>query len=171
MTTLWEIPGMWTGQTVAVLARGPSMSKNVAEAFGVESNPVIAVSTTYQLAPWADMLFAHDLAWWQQHRDAEGFAGLRVCGQDGEIDALRVELPDERVTIAPGHVLELRNSGLMAIRIAAAAGASRILLAGFDPERGGRWDSPEARRYPGVAEGLAAIMADLRSRGVGVERV
>lgn len=95
-------------------------------------------------------------------RDARDFAGMKVCGARCE-DALYLPMPHERVTIRAGHVIEIRNSGLAAIRIAATAGARNILLLGFDPHLA-------LGRYPGMVEGLAAITAELRAIGINCER-
>ena len=72
------------------------------------------------------------------------------------------------------HTIEARNSGLAAIRIAAAMGAVRIILAGFDPDADGYFDghpAPSRRRHPWLATGLAAIINELRVRGIVVERL
>lgn len=160
--TRWAVPpDLFAGETVAVIVLGPSMTQALAD--GVRQHKRIAVNDAYALAPDADMLFAHDIAWWKRHPEAQDFAGLKVSGQEGDIDALYLAMPDEIITLAPSHILQTRNSGLMAIRIAAMAGAARILLCGFQPER-------EPEHYPGLAEGLAAIITELRAKGVEIER-
>lgn len=168
MTTLWKPDGAWPGQTVAVLASGPSMSQVVAD--GLRAHRTIAVNYTHRLAPWADMLVALDGNWPPEFR---AFAGLRVTGVlDDSLNALYAGAMYERVVIGPSHVIEIRNSGLAAIRIAADMGAARIILAGFDPERGTRWhdDEVDTGEYVGVAAGLEQISADLSARGIVVER-
>ncbi len=174
MTTPHKITPDWAGQTVAVLASGPSMSQAVADALA--SHRRIVVNYTFLLAPGADMLVALDLDR-QLWADAAGFAGLRVCGvPSDEVDALFVGHLYERIEMEPGHVIETRNSGLAAIRIAAAMGAKRIILAGFDPEQGGHFEGrphldgvPEGE-YVGLVAGLAAITAELAAQGIPVER-
>jgi len=151
-------PDLWAGETVAILA--PKMTQAVADS--VQQYRRIVVTDAYLLAPDADMLFAHDLSWWQ--REVREFAGLKVSGQQGDIDALYLRMPDEIITLAPSHVLQVRNSGLMSIRIAAMAGASKILLCGFEPEL-------EPEKYPGLVKGLADLIAELRAKGVVIERV
>jgi hypothetical protein len=129
----WEIPRLWDGQTVAVLASGPSMSQESADR--MRDRPVIAVNNTFRLAPWADMLYAADASWWA-HTNRRGFDGYEVS-----------------CSVVPG-ILKLRNagrtgysddvdcvhtygnSGAQAIQIAAKAGAARILLYGFDMKPG-----------------------------------
>jgi hypothetical protein len=161
VTTLWKVPpDLWAGQTVAILASGPSMCQALAES--VRGYPCIALNHTARFAPHADMIVALDGI---SLPKAENFAGLRVTGNDDpESDALYVGQMWERITLGPNNVVEVRNSGLAAIRIAAAAGASKILLVAFEPEA-----APGV--YPAMIEGLAAIISELRERGVEVERV
>lgn len=161
MTTAWKIEPDWLGETVAVLASGPSMSKQVAEQ--LRQYKCIVVNHTHKLAPWADMLVALDLnlpLW----ADASDFAGIRVCGvQSDKVDALYVGPMYERVQLSPMHNIEILNSGLAAIRIAERMGASTIILAGFDPEL-------NREKYPGLVEGLTALIKELAARGIIVER-
>jgi hypothetical protein len=165
---------MWAGETVAVLASGPSLTAELAES--VREHRCIVVNHSCRMAPWADMLVALDGNWPQEFRD---FAGMRVTGvEDEDLDALYIGPSYERITLAPGHVIETRNSGLTAIRIAAAAGAAKILLLGFDPETRGHWydDGADAQRqdgepYPGLTAGLNALISELRAGGIVVERI
>lgn len=132
----WSIPRLWDGQTVAILASGPSMSQAVADQ--CRGIPTIAINTTFRLAPWADMLYAADEDWWKLNPGAREFAGLKVTCMDvrGVLvlrNAGRVGYSDD-----VDCVHSLGNSGAQAIQIAAKAGAKRILLCGFDMH-GGHW--------------------------------
>jgi hypothetical protein len=163
MTTKWQVPpDMFAGEIVAIIAAGPSMTPELADS--VRQHRRIVVNDAYLLAPDANMLFAHDLSWWQKHPEAHAFVGLMVSGQEGDINTLYLPMPDEIITLAPWHILQVRNSGLMAVRIAAMAGAARILLCGFHPEL-------EPDKYPGLAAGLTALIAELREKGIEVERM
>lgn len=162
MTIPWKITPIWGGLTVAVLASGPSMNQAVADQ--LRKHKCIVVNHTYRLAPWADMMVALDanLPLWDGAKD---FRGMRVCGVDcDKIDALYAGQMHERVKLGPVHTIEILNSGLAAIRIAAAMGVGRIILAGFDPDR-----APTGK-YVGLAQGLDALIAELRASGVSVER-
>ncbi|MES2787673.1 MAG: hypothetical protein V4684_19560 [Pseudomonadota bacterium] len=173
MTTPWKAQRAWSGETVAVLASGPSLTREVADELACFKR--IAVNYSFVLAPEADMLVALDLNT-QMWADAQGFIGLRVCGvDDPALDALYAGPCYERISIAPGHVIETRNSGLAAIRIAAEMGAARIVLAGFDPGVAAHFmgrphveEEPDPARYPGLAEGLDAIVSELRKSGIDV---
>lgn len=179
MTTPWKIEPIWAGMTVAVLAAGPSMNQSVADA--MQQHKRIALKNTIELAPTADMLLSLDPGAQYFVAPAE-FSGLRVCGiDDPDTDALYAGMFYERVTISEGNTVETRNNGLAAIRIAALAGAKKIILCGFDPAEAGYWHgrlSAEAQEYldavvgepyPGLTNGLAAIIAELRAQGIEVE--
>jgi hypothetical protein len=172
MTTPWTIPvDLWAGETVAVLCAGPALTPDFADS--VRHHPRIAVRRAFQFAPDADMLVSldgptgsADDAFWP---DARAFAGLRVCGVECDVDALYAGMFYETVTLAEGHVIQIRNNGLAAIRIAARAGAAKILLLGFDPER---YEEVHAHTgFHGLVQGLAQITAELRAAGIEVERI
>ncbi len=172
MTTPWIIKPIWNGETVAVLASGPSLTPAAADQ--LRQHKCIAVNHSHRLAPWADMLVCLDLNMplWTAARD---FAGMKVSGSPSDaVDALYAGQMFERIALGPSHTIEARNSGLAAIRIAAAMGAVRIILAGFDPDADGYFDghpAPSRRRHPWLATGLAAIINELRVRGIVVERL
>jgi len=138
----WTIPRAFEGETVAVLASGPSMSQAVADAVRASGIPAIAVNTTFRLAPWAWALYAADSEWWQHraNRDAWDFGGLKLSvDNDGSRPmasqgVLYVQKqPETRFDIeAQGCVATFGNSGAQALQIAIKTGAARVLLCGFD---------------------------------------
>jgi hypothetical protein len=171
MTTPWTITAQWPGQTVAVLASGPSLTPALAQRLRLRVHRTIAVNHAHRLAPWADMLLALDGGWPDEYRH---FAGLRVTGvADAELDALYIGPRWERVTLSPSHTVEIRNSGLTAVRVAALMGARRILLAGFDhaSTTAHFYDDGDGLGYPHLREALAALTAELHAQGVAVEVV
>ena len=171
MTTTWTIPKLWDGETVAVLATGPNMSQDVADA--LREHRRIVVNFTHRLAPDADMLVAMDGNWPQEYRD---FPGMRVTGvKDDDLDAYYIGPRWERVRLENGAEVEIHNSGLTAVRIAAAMGAKKIILAGFDGFSPGERvhyydDEIDVGAYVGVTIGLKKIIAELAAQGVTVER-
>ncbi len=164
MTTQWQVPRMWEGKTVAVLAAGPSLTQEQAD--GVKKLPRIAVNRAVKFAPDADMFGAIDPRF---HEGMDDFAGLRVCGIECHQGLLYLPMAHEVVTMAPGHVVHIRNNALFAMRIAALACASKLLLLGFDSER---YDAIHAGiGFMGFTAGLAALIAELRAQGIEVERI
>lgn len=92
---------------------------------------MIVVNTTYQLAPWADALYAMDVQWWRMHGEevAVSFRGERISANP--IAVLQVS------RIAKDSCPTFGNSGSAAISIAALAGARKVILVGYDCQRTG----------------------------------
>ena len=133
----WSVPKMWEGETVAILASGPSMSQEVADRVARRALRTIAINTTFQLAPWADMLYAADGMWWERHwKQAKGFQGLKVTIEPNFKPELLMLGNDKTAPDGfcdnPSRVRSGSNSGYQAICIATHAGAKRIELYGFD---------------------------------------
>lgn len=171
---------MWDGQTVAILASGPSMSSAVAAK--CKHLRTIAINNTFQLAPWADMLYAADDKWWRLTEGWREFVGLKVTCDN--VDPKRTgawfkELLYLRHTGAEGFdpdpscIKTGRNSGYQAIHIAAHAGAKRILLCGMDM-RGGHWHGQHKSGLSNKScfeqwiELFATLKPELDKRGVEV---
>jgi hypothetical protein len=135
------------------------MSSAVAELVRTSiSHRVVVVNNTVSLAPWADMLYAADAAWWKVHeKDAAAFQGLKVtCSDVASADVLRLREGDrEGFADTPDTVCTGGNSGYQAIHVAAHAGCTRILLCGFDMH-GGHWHE---RHDPPLREHGEAIYA------------
>lgn len=170
MAKKWEIPAdLFAGQTVAILGAGPDMTAELAET--AKGCKTIAVNRAVKFAPWADMFVALDPhhPFWEE-ADKLGFSGMRVIGIDhDDYDALYPGMMYESVKMPDGATIEIRNNALAAIRIAFRAGAKKIILLGFDPER---YEEVHAHTgFRGLKEGLEQIIAEMRAAGVEVERV
>lgn len=163
MTRTWEVPRAWPGETVAVLASGPSMSKALCDqlrgrcrTIAVSNVGIDSVdSTTGQIiaapAPWADVLFASDAKWWREYRArAMAFAGLKITSQNGlnwdELHCLAFS-PRAPFDERPTHIVSGGNSGYQAVHIAAHFGATRILLFGFDMREAAPPGGGQPRRH------------------------
>lgn len=179
MATPWTVPRMWPGRTVAILASGPSMSQDIADAVRASGVPALVTNETFRLAPWADLLFAADSAWWSSRaQDALKFPGLKVTTNEStpfrQVLHLRA---GERLGFDPdpSRLATGGNGGYQALHIAVHAGAARVLLFGFDM-RGGHWHgqhaTPLSNPSPGTfARWVAAfetLAPHLRARGVEV---
>ena len=168
MTTIWNPDGIWQGETVAILGAGPDMTAELAAT--AKGHKTIAVNRAVKFAPWADMFVALDPhhPFWEE-ADRLGFAGLRVCGVECDYDALYAGMFYETVQMAEGHTLQIRNNALAALRIAARAGAKKIILLGFDPVR---YEEVHAHTgFAGLVQGLAQITAELRANGIEIEQI
>lgn len=163
MTTKWNPDGIWKGETVAILGAGPDMTEELA--LTAKGYKTIAVNRAVRYAPWADMFVALDPhhPFWEE-ADKLGFTGIRVCGIKCDYDAMYAGLFYERV-----GSLEIRNNALAALRIAFRAGATRIILLGFDTVR---YEEVHLETgFRGLTQGLAQMVAEIRTAGVVVEQI
>lgn len=122
------------------------------------------VNTSFRLAPWADVLYAMDRAWWNAYLEEVQavFQGERISPLENVPGTVRVEFT------------HLRNSGAGAIALAVYFGATRIILLGYDCQRtGGRahWhdDHPDGLGNARTLEKWPAQFDVLRSDTVGLE--
>jgi len=169
MTTPWIIPpDLWAGETVAVLGAGPDLEAQLVDLS--RDMPTIACNRSVMLAPWATVFVGLDPGhpFWGNSAD---FKGMKVIGvlEPDMPDALYAGMFYETVHIAPGHTIQIRNNALAAIRIAAMAGAAKIILLGFDCAA---YEAAHAHTgFYGLTQGLEQITAELRAKGIEVERV
>ncbi len=146
----WILRKLWAGQTCAVLASGPSMTREVAQTVRDSGCRVIAVNDQGipkngkpAMAPWADILYASDSTWWHNSRQAAiAFAGRKVTiarqGNSVRLNTISDDVHvmghggnagfDERLT----HLRTGSNSGYAATHLAIHLGAARVVLCGFD---------------------------------------
>ena len=115
MTTPHRITPEWTGETVAVLASGPSL--DAATVAALKKHKTIAVNRAHELAPNADILVALDGNWPAEYR---AFKGRKITGvADETLDALYIGPQWEAVELEPQNTIFIVNSGFTAIRMAA----------------------------------------------------
>ena len=107
--------------TWALLAPGPSATAEDAERVRSAGLPLGAVTSAFELSPWADFIAATDGGWWRKYPEA-----LKLPGAKYTMHQVKGV---ERVKV-PGYVAV--NSGVLALECAKRAGATRILLVGFD---------------------------------------
>lgn len=151
MTTPWVVEPEWKGETAAILASGPSLTRAQCDAVRGKCR-VIAVNNqgidtecdgqmVPALAPWADILFGADAKWWRHyHERALKFEGRKVCARATlpwrEVYSLTQSYEHPTFDPRPTHLVSGGNSGYMAVHIAVHLGATRILLLGFDMREG-----------------------------------
>jgi hypothetical protein len=143
----------WEGETIALIGSGPTAKKAGVDQLQGRAK-VIAINESWQLAPWADMLYACDGNWWKLHAGLQKFKGLKLSY---DVDACnmfrlkRVFIPDrtsDEILLEPlGHVGAGGNSGFQALNLAVQFGGRRILLIGYDMrvDLGEHW---HPRHYP-----------------------
>lgn len=124
----------WRGSEVVCIASGPSLTQADVELvkawrYDMAWRRVIVTNNTWQIAPWADAVFAMDLQWWQTYHSAveRGYKGLRFTqhSQGDKFGALNLR---RRVRGYRGY----KNSGACAVAAAIHLGASRVVMLGYD---------------------------------------
>lgn len=128
----------WKGQTCVIVASGPSASAVPLElARGVAR--CMAINTSWKLAPWADVLFACDDAWWQQAGGCPEFPGLkltvdrRAAERYPDVHLVNCRKPDDRFVLEPLNTVGWGgNSGFHCLNLAVQFGCRKVLLVGFD---------------------------------------
>ena len=115
---------------------------------------VIVINESYQLAPWADWLYAADHSWWDHYIEdvREKFAGelwtqarensTTRAGSREKDHAIELRIRycelqrGEGFSREAGKVFSGGSSGYQAMQLAVHMGAEQILLLGFDGYRG-----------------------------------
>lgn len=133
------IPRRWPGETVVILAPGPSLTARDAALARAKAR-TIAVGDAWRLAPDADVLYHADAPWWDEYQGVPAFRGERwtqdkVWGLDSARRwGLRVVCSELRdgISFDPACIHQGYNSGFQALNLAVLFGAVRIVLLGFD---------------------------------------
>lgn len=131
----------WEGETVAILASGPSLNGDEVDSLRGRCK-VVAVNDSWRLCPWADMLYAADHRWWQYHNYVSWFRGERWTQHKGVAEWSAVARENGLTVInsanAPGISFNPSiihtgsNSTFQALNIAVLQGCTKILLLGLD---------------------------------------
>lgn len=128
----------WTGQTVAIVASGPSITKADVQSLRGRC-PVIAIKENYDLCQWADVVYGCDFAWWRNRQGLKECKALKIAGTQlarqlaDDIVIATVRPVEDSLIFAPLLTLGAGgNSGFQAVNLAVQLGARRLLLLGFD---------------------------------------
>lgn len=150
----WMPERLFDRETVVCLASGPSLTPERCEIVAAAHNAgrcrVIAINSSWRLAPWADVLYFTDSGWYLANAETvKSWPGLVISMSP----RAKRELPDKvkrvkgigdpsfpprqmgRPSFPPlgsEGVQQGRNSGNTAVGVAIAMGAARVLLCGYD---------------------------------------
>jgi len=139
------------GRTVAILASGPSITKEQCDVARGRGWYAIAINETWRIAQWAPALYGCDWQWWRSCRPLAGdYTGLRILGSLPNTTAKRPHLAHDMrwqepllryVPVTAGcsrmiwsgrNIGAGSNSAFQAANLAARWGAKRIILLGVD---------------------------------------
>lgn len=147
---------IWNGDTCVCIASGPSLTAEDVDYVRGKARTIV-INTSYTLALWADVMYAADFKVWKWHKGAKDFPGLKYSLTRGSdiygVTVLRRGVVDG-LSLNPAVLNTGQNSGYQAINLAVHLGASRILLLGYDMQRGPKgeehWhgDHPNSSRSP-----------------------
>lgn len=128
----------WKGKVCAVVASGASVTREALKSLEGRCR-VVVVNNGFEIAPWADVLYAADRGWWEAYPKARDFAGLKfssaqsVLPKAWGVSGVEVDPSEHRLVLkdcdAIGHG---GHSGFQALNLAVRCGPKRILLVGFD---------------------------------------
>lgn len=164
----------WEGRTVVCIASGPSLTTEqleiVRRARAADQVRVIVTNSTYQKAPWADLLYFADSKWWKWHNENPeyrdgfwAFPGLKctvwLSGnevRDAKVHMLRVYDGVQALSQNPEYLATGSNAGHQIVNIASLTGAAKIPLLGFDAKAG---PSGQKHHHPDHPDGTEAPYA------------
>lgn len=179
------VPKLWPESTIVCLGAGPSLTKADCDYVRGKAR-VIAINTSIELAPWADVLYACDKKWWRwAHDDPKRYPNFRrFTGLKYALTSESQRYPGVVVLRNTGSAgLELkpdglkngRNGGYQAINLAVHLGARRILLLGYDMQRSRgkeHWHGDHPTRthspYTQFRESYTTIVQPLKDAGIEV---
>lgn len=129
-----------------IIGGAPSLKLLIPELQSHHTGLAIAVNNSWEIAPWADILFFGDGQWWQWHgeRVLQKFQGRIISGAAHCKSGMPASVERRRTSHGqntdafrsrPGTVYGL-DSGTKAISLAYRLGCSNILLAGLDLQPG-----------------------------------
>lgn len=181
-----SVERIWNGETVVIIASGPSLTQVDVDVVRGQAR-VIVVNDNYRMAPWADLLYAYDAAWWEKHHasiQASTFRGLRYTADPDAAPYASVlncihrdGLTDDPTAVhAGGHAQG--HSGFQAINLAVHCGVSRIVLLGYDCQKGPKGQTHWFGNHPtglsnnsplaGFKRALHSLVGPLAKRGIAV---
>jgi hypothetical protein len=114
---LWDL--------IAVLASGPSLTREDAIAVRDAGFRTIVVNSTWKLAPWYDVLYAGDARWWRAY-------GEEVKGNGKWYTRALKAQKQFGAKVARTRLPGAYNSGELAVELACRKNPKLVVLLGFD---------------------------------------
>lgn len=171
---LWNIPRIWPGEDVFIIASGPSVKQQDLRL--LKGRHVIVINSSWEIYPSADFLFFADWRWWvhNQHKLLAGFhqpiatisRTVRAVSTDHRLRFLdKVKPPPFLVTNTTQKVSVRHTSLTGAINIAVHLGAARVVLLGADmqKDKNGKAHHHTEHPWPVPKDGWKLMMEDLQA--------
>lgn len=168
----------WDGETVFIVAGGPSVKK--VDLDRLRGHRVIVINSSFMSVPWADVLVFADLRWWRENgpRVRANFRGQVVTvSPSSELYSGLVVLQRQRsggLASDPTRLVVWHTSVTTAVNVAVHRGAGRVCVLGLDGE--GDWHHAphpaqwgrNAGKFKYHAEALEGLVAPLAALGVEI---
>lgn len=136
----WQWTREYEGRAVVIIGNGPSLASFSPDA--VAGHPLIAINSACRwaqpVAQAADILFFHDNSWNENHPAlADAWPGRivtsnRYAAARLSPRALKLDVTELTLSLSADHGATHSSSGHSAAALAAAMGARRVVLLGFD---------------------------------------
>jgi hypothetical protein len=175
-----DVPVLWPNGTVVCIGSGPSLTTADVDYCRGRADGAIAINTSYQRAPWASVLYAADDRWWEWHKGAPEFKGLKYSLKAASANWPGVQVLENTgltgLEVQPSGLRTGHDSGYQAINLAVHLGAVKILLLGYDMQRGpngethwhGDHKSQHEIRYDTYRDKYPSLVEPLKRLGISV---
>lgn len=159
----------WQGQTVVVIASGPSLTEHDCGLIEAAGLPTVTTNSSWQIAPFCDVIMGVDHAWWRENHAAITISAEKVTISENAARKWDLTLY--------GRARTAKFSGLRAIEYAMDHGASQVLLLGFDcsVRNGTHWHgnhkglgNPDFARCKKWLQWLRELAPQAKDRGVRI---
>lgn len=120
-----------TGKRFIICASGGSLTADDVD-YVKGKGTVIVINNTYELAPWADILYACDRTWWRANSEAIEHKGRKISIQYDHPEVEKWESNNKLNGLGEDVIHTGGNSGYQAINLAYLMGATEIILLGYD---------------------------------------
>jgi hypothetical protein len=180
----------WRGECVAIVAAGPSAKHSGVEKLKDRIH-VVAINESFQLCPWADILYSCDKDWWATRvvevKKKFSGVGLGFEAQTDGVKSINIVKTNKKHDDPYSHDLHFDeagvlgsggNSGFQMINLSIQFGATAIALVGFDMQmnQGVHWHglhnvpmrNPDPKQLSLWAQRLDAVSETLKAKGIDV---
>jgi hypothetical protein len=180
MAILWSASAEWTGEAGFVIAGGPSVLQQPVPL--LTGRRVVAINSSWEIFPTADILLFADHRWWiENRRRLSGFKGRIVTVSELSADPrllhLRKAQPPPALTARRDSLAMTRTTLQAAINLLVHFGCIRIVLLGADMRAGADGRTHHHRPHPWASkpgcwavqmEGLQQVVPLLAAKGIEV---
>lgn len=125
-------------KTAICIASGPSLTQDDVDYVRGKGRVYVTNETGLYMAPWADVLYAADTDWWQEHIEQarEVFEGEFWTVSHRAHELYGINYVKDRAqwlwSNTQGEIATGGNSGFQIVNLAVLHGAERVIMLGYD---------------------------------------